>query len=96
VERTHEDLPAGLDTDENELRLAPVPVRWHADLEVVIEQSAASSRTTHAASRPVDACRVLGAMVAALIRGEAADAVLADRPCPESARQVAAIHRFGR
>jgi hypothetical protein len=41
------------------------------------ERAGESSRTTHAADRPVDACRVLGAMVAALIGGEPADEVLA-------------------
>jgi ADP-ribosylglycohydrolase len=79
-ERTGEPVDPSIDEDAaangSLMRLAPVPVLWHAELEVAIEQSAASSRTTHAAPRPVDACRVLGAMVAALIRGEAVDAVL--------------------
>ena len=48
-------------------RLAPVPIRWHADPAEAAEASAESSRTTHAADRPVDACRVLGAMTAALV-----------------------------
>jgi ADP-ribosyl-[dinitrogen reductase] hydrolase len=52
------------------MRLAPVAIRWsHAPFDV-IEQAAASSRTTHAARRPVDACRLLAAMTAALVRGE--------------------------
>jgi ADP-ribosylglycohydrolase len=59
------------------MRLAPVPIRWHADVAEAAERAAESSRTTHAAERPVDACRVLGAMTAALIAGEPADAVLA-------------------
>jgi len=41
----------------------------------VVEQAAASSRTTHAARRPVDTCKLLAAMTAALIRGEPAAAV---------------------
>ncbi|HEX2384198.1 MAG TPA: ADP-ribosylglycohydrolase family protein, partial [Acidimicrobiales bacterium] len=60
------------------MRLAPVPIRWHNDLEEAAEQAATSSRSTHAAQRPVDACRVLGAMIAALIRGDEAEGVFAD------------------
>jgi ADP-ribosylglycohydrolase len=57
------------------MRLAAVPIRWHRDLEETAEQSAESSRSTHAAARPVDACRVLGAMTSALIRGDDASDV---------------------
>ena len=57
------------------MRLAPVPVRWHHDLAETSERCAVSSRTTHAADRPVDACRVLGTMTAALIGGASADEV---------------------
>jgi ADP-ribosyl-[dinitrogen reductase] hydrolase len=57
------------------MRLAPVAIRWSHESAEVIEQAAASSRTTHAAERPVDACRLLAAMTAALIRGESADSV---------------------
>lgn len=59
------------------MRLAPVPIRWHADPAEAAERSAESSRTTHAADRPVDACRVLGAMTAALVGGRPAGEVLA-------------------
>lgn len=58
------------------MRLAAVPIRWHADLAESAERSAESSRPTHAADRPVDVCRLLGAMTAALIRGDDADDVL--------------------
>lgn len=57
------------------MRLAPVPIRWHADPGEAAERAAESSRTTHAVDRPVDACRVLGAMTAALITGEPAEHV---------------------
>ncbi|HWL42613.1 MAG TPA: ADP-ribosylglycohydrolase family protein [Ilumatobacter sp.] len=59
------------------MRLAPVPIRWHTDVAPAAERSAESSRTTHAAARPVDACRVMGAMIAALIQGADWDAVAA-------------------
>jgi ADP-ribosyl-[dinitrogen reductase] hydrolase len=51
------------------MRLAAVPIRWHADPATAAERSAESSCTTHAARRPVDACRLMGAMLCALIRG---------------------------
>lgn len=59
------------------MRLAPVAIRWFHDPEAAVEQAAASSRPTHPARRPVDACRVLAAMTAALVRGEPADTVFA-------------------
>lgn len=58
------------------MRLAAVPIRWHTDVAEAADRSGESSRTTHAAARPVDACRVMGAMVAALVRGTSADDVL--------------------
>ncbi len=65
------------------MRLSPVAIRFGvADgqgLDTVIGMAAASSRTTHPADRPVDACKVLGAMTAALIRGQAPDEVLSER-----------------
>ncbi len=51
------------------MRLAPVPLAYAARIEEAIERSAQSSRTTHAAARPVDACRYLGALIAAAARG---------------------------
>lgn len=51
------------------MRLAAVPIRWHRDLSEAAERSGESSRTTHAAPRPLDTCRLMGAMTAALIDG---------------------------
>ena len=59
------------------MRLAPAPIRWFTDLAEAAHRSGESSRTTHPATRPVDACRVMGAMIAALIQGAPADDVLA-------------------
>ena len=58
------------------MRLAPVPIRWHSDTGEAAERAGASSRTTHPATRPVDACRVYAAMTAALIQGRSIDEVL--------------------
>lgn len=80
-ERTGEPQDADVDeecaSNGSLMRLAPVAIRWHHEPHAVVEYAAASSRTTHAAARPVDACRVLAAMTAALIRGEPAGTVLA-------------------
>ena len=51
------------------MRLAPVPIAWHRDAAVAAARSGESSRTTHAADRPVDACRAMGATVGALVAG---------------------------
>ena len=61
------------------MRLPPVSIRWHLDAALAAERSAESSRSTHPARRPVDACRLLGAMVATLIAGEPFDAVTSPR-----------------
>ena len=59
------------------MRLAPVAIRWCGDVGEAAAMAAESSRSTHPATRPVDTCRVLGAMTAALITGVPADEVLA-------------------
>lgn len=57
------------------MRLAPVPIAWHRELGVAAARSGESSRSTHAAARPVDACRLMGAMIAALVGGRSAEDV---------------------
>jgi ADP-ribosylglycohydrolase len=58
------------------MRLAPVAIRWHRDVAEATAMAAESSRPTHPATRPVDACRVLAAMLAALIQGTPFDDVV--------------------
>jgi ADP-ribosylglycohydrolase len=58
------------------MRLAPVPLRYASDLAVAIDRSAESSRTTHPARRPVDACRFLGALIAQAVNGVGKDDLL--------------------
>jgi ADP-ribosyl-[dinitrogen reductase] hydrolase len=60
------------------MRLAPVPLAYASRLEQAIDYSAQSSRTTHAAARPVDACRYLGALIAAAVGGASKDELLDD------------------
>lgn len=61
------------------MRLAPVPIRWFVDVAHAAQRSGESSLPTHPARRPVDACRVFGAMIAALIQGVDAQVVLDSR-----------------
>lgn len=58
------------------MRLAPVPIRWWNDVAAAAHHSGESSRTTHAADRPVDACKLYGAMIAAVVGGAPLDDVL--------------------
>jgi ADP-ribosylglycohydrolase len=51
------------------MRLAPVPIAYHRDLDAAIEHAGRSSRTTHPAPTCVDACRYLGALIAGAING---------------------------
>jgi ADP-ribosyl-[dinitrogen reductase] hydrolase len=45
------------------MRLAPVPMFFYPDRELVIRYSAESSRTTHGSAECLDACRALGDML---------------------------------
>lgn len=51
------------------MRLAPVPVFYHDDLEKCVRYAAESSRTTHAATACLDACRYFGALIWLAING---------------------------
>jgi ADP-ribosylglycohydrolase len=60
------------------MRLAPVPIAYRRDIRVAIEHSGGSSRTTHPAPRPVDACRYLGALTVGALVGAEKDDLLDD------------------
>jgi ADP-ribosyl-[dinitrogen reductase] hydrolase len=72
-ERTGEPYPGPTDAAKagngSIMRLAPVPLRYASRLAAATERSAESSRTTHGAETCVDACRFLGALVAAAATG---------------------------
>jgi len=61
------------------MRLAPVPMLYATDPQTAIEQSAASSRTTHGAPAAVDGCRYLGALLVGALTGVEKSALLAER-----------------
>ena len=52
------------------MRLAPVAMRWVADLPTAIEMAARSSQITHSAAEAVDACRLLVAYLVGTLHGE--------------------------
>jgi ADP-ribosylglycohydrolase len=80
-ERSHapQPLPPGSGNAGNGsiMRLAPVPIAYHDDVERAIEQSGRSSLTTHPAEVCVDACRYLGALTTSAINGATKDELLA-------------------
>lgn len=51
------------------MRLAPVPMRYANSPETAINLSAESSRTTHAATACLDACRYFGGLISGALRG---------------------------
>lgn len=64
------------------MRLAPVPMFFARHLEIAVEYSAQSSRTTHAARLAVDACRYFGALLVGALNGVSKDQLLAERNYP--------------
>ena len=58
------------------MRLAPVPMYFLSSSDDVIRYSADSSRTTHAASEAVDACKLFGLMIALALAGNSKEDIL--------------------
>jgi ADP-ribosylglycohydrolase len=65
------------------MRLAPVPLSFARRPRDAIARAADSSRTTHAATECVDACRYLAALIVGAACGESKDQLLADHFEPE-------------
>ena len=64
------------------MRLAPVPMVYAEDPLKAIELSAESSRTTHGASTPVDACRYFAALIIGALQGESKEILISDHYSP--------------
>ncbi len=58
------------------MRLAPVPMYFHPDLDAAEHYAAESSRTTHGAAECLEACRHLARILWRALEGYAKDAVL--------------------
>ena len=82
------------------MRLAPVPMFYYPDRELILRCSAESSRTTHAAAECLDACRLLGDMLWRAFQGmEKRDILLgggADLVQAPSLRAIAAGAYFAK
>lgn len=68
------------------MRLAPVPVFYHRDIDAAVRMSGESSKTTHALPICVDACRWFGALIASAMSGTSKEELLD----PDSPRVAAA------
>jgi ADP-ribosyl-[dinitrogen reductase] hydrolase len=66
------------------MRLAPVPMYFHHDLECAIHTSGESSRTTHGAEECVAACQLFGAILWKAINGRSKSEILTGAHLPES------------
>lgn len=66
------------------MRLAPVPMFFANDPAAAIERSGDSSRTTHAATTCVDACRYYSGLIVGALKGVPKDVLLSARYCPAS------------
>jgi ADP-ribosylglycohydrolase len=62
------------------MRLAPVPMYFAGDLTAAVRMSAESSRTTHQAWECLDACRLLGGLIALALNGMGKDELLDQMP----------------
>jgi len=60
------------------MRLAPVPLFFHRDIEAAMKYSALSSRTTHAEPKCIDACRYFALLICRILAGQAKNEALFD------------------
>ena len=81
--RTGEPYPGSADDwaagNGSIMRLAPVAIFYAANPRKAIDYSAASSRTTHRAREPVDACRYMASLLVGLLTGRSKQEVLGPR-----------------
>lgn len=77
------------------MRLAPVAMYFHPSLDEVLEFSAQSSRTTHAAPEAVECCRLLGWLISRAFSGMEKDELLDVDPRQFSEAKVAALAARG-
>ena len=92
--RTGDPLAGSTDTwsagNGSLMRLAPVALRFWNDRPRLDRNAALQSRTTHAATEAVDACRAFADLLADAISGKPRRAVLAPRPF-DGAPKIAGI-----
>lgn len=73
------------------MRLAPVPLYYHADLAQCIHHAGVSSTTTHGALEAVESCELFANLLWLALHGTAKEALFARLSVAPSAAKVAAI-----
>jgi ADP-ribosyl-[dinitrogen reductase] hydrolase len=73
------------------MRLAPVALFFHPDLELTLKYAAESSRTTHGAAEAVDCCRLLAFVLSRALSGAGRDHLLLGGDQHVTERAVVAI-----
>jgi ADP-ribosylglycohydrolase len=85
-ERTREPWCGGTDPQSagngSIMRLAPIAIFFGADPAAAIVYAEASSRTTHAATECLDACRYLCALLVGALHGASKEEILGERYAP--------------
>ena len=71
------------------MRLAPVPLFYAPDVDLVVRFSGESSRTTHGAAECIDACRFFGLVLARALSGADKEKIISN--CPAGLVTSAAI-----
>ena len=64
------------------MRLAPIPMYYCKEPEVALKYAALSSKTTHAHSLCLDACRYMAGIIIGLLNGESKETVLSSMYSP--------------
>jgi ADP-ribosyl-[dinitrogen reductase] hydrolase len=64
------------------MRLAPAPMFFAQNPQMAIFYAGESSRTTHAATNAIDACRYFGGLLVGALHGASKEALLSDRYAP--------------
>ena len=64
------------------MRLAPIPIYYYKEPEEALKYAALSSKTTHAHSLCIDACRYMAGIIVGLLNGESKETVLSPMYSP--------------
>lgn len=76
------------------MRLAPVPIWCHPDIDAAERLAAESSRTTHGAAECVDACRLLARVIHRALDGQSRETVvMGDAATFQGSEKIVAIAR---
>ncbi len=64
------------------MRLAPIPIYYYQEPEEALKYAALNSKTTHAHSLCIDACRYMAGIIVGLLNGESKETVLSSMYSP--------------